>query len=152
MGFLLLVLWVPSVYKFVLRDPRQQPYKKNKKKGKPQQQRQQQSTTHKKTKKSKQRAPDKPKKYPQIRPKKKTRRTNSYTTATIDEIKRCKQLWMDRMHRVHMEARVQFKRIRQELDARNLVRLPPKEKQTPPRLDFSRARPVCNPSLAGIGR
>ena len=63
---LLLVLWMPSLYSFVLRDPRQQPYKKKKKNRKPQkkkeQQEQQLSTKYKNTNKIKHKAPDRQKK------------------------------------------------------------------------------------------
>merc|ERR1712194_575614 len=151
---LLFVLWIPSLCSVVLRDPKQQPYKKKKKKGKPQkkkEQQQQQSTTHRNTKKIKQKVPEKPKKYRQIRPKKKNRKTNSYRTPTVDEMKRCKQRWMERMHCVHMEAMARFKRIRQELDARNLERSEPKAKKTQSKTGVPRALPAHNPSLIGIG-
>ena len=151
---LLSVLLMPFFYNAVLRDPRQRPYKKKKKKAKPRRQPQQHhpSTRCKKTKKSKSRIPAKPKAFPQIRHKKKTRTTNGYEPSDVDETKSHKQQWMDRMYRVHTEASAQFQQIRQELNARNLARSLPKDKKTTANAERAAAAAACHPSLAGLGR
>ena len=56
------------------------------------------------------------------------KRRKTQLKLTVDEEKRQKQLWMKGIHRVHLEARSKFKRIRQELDAMNLERIEPKQK------------------------
>ena len=56
------------------------------------------------------------------------KRRKTQLKLTVDEEKRQKQLWMKGIHRVHLEARSKFKRIRQELDAMNLERVEPKQK------------------------
>ena len=56
------------------------------------------------------------------------KRRKTQLVLTVDEEKKQKQLWMKGIHRVHLEATVKFRKIRRELDAMNLERVEPKQK------------------------
>ena len=70
----------------------------------------------------------------------------------MDEEKRNKQLWMKGIHRVHLEARSKFKRIRQELDAINLERVEPKQKSKKAKRVPLSVSSVPNLSTAGSNK
>ena len=63
------------------------------------------------------------------------KRRKTQLKLTVDEEKRQKHLWMKGIHRVHLEAAEKFRKIRQELDAMNLERVEPKQKQRKTKVD-----------------
>ena len=79
----------------------------------------------------------------------KRRKTQLAVTVTVDEDERQKQLWMKGIHRVHLEATVKFRKIRRELDAINLERLPSKQKKKKTKPDPLSVSSVQNLSTAG---
>ena len=148
---LLFALAAFSFCKYVLRDPRQRPYKKAKRKARPRPQppQPQQQTTPKKKNKPRPASPNKIKKPPMVRSKNRRRAPNSYKNAPVDQMIRFKQRWMMGMQRVHAEAGAQFKQRRQELDARQLERSPPKKKKAPATFHSHQDVPAFAPTTTG---
>ena len=136
-------------YTWVMRDPRQRPYKKDKRKARTRPP-PRPTATKKKTRAKPAAVHGKARRSPAVRSKNKARTSNDYRTAPADETKRSKQRWMAGMQRVHAEARVQFRQRRQELDARHLERsLPKTKKKVPTACSSRRDAPALAPPPTG---
>ena len=82
------------------------------------------------------------------------KRRKTQLKLTVDEEKRQKHLWMKGIHRVHLEAASKFRKIRQELDAMNLERVEPKQKQRKTKADHHPTDliPLSSSSFDSIGK